>query len=68
MSVTETNTDKGKQQYVIYDNTANRKPYIAESYENTGDPDSAMKFDTFEDAQKLIDKMEWSEWAFVIKL
>jgi len=69
MKTTNTNTaNETKNQFVIYDNSANSKPYIAESYENTGDPDSAMIFDTFEDAQKLINKMGWSDWAFAMEL
>jgi hypothetical protein len=55
-------------QYVIYDNSANRKPYIAESFENTGDPDSAMKFESLEEAQELIDRMGWNNWAFVLEI
>jgi len=68
MNTTETNTDTSKLQYVIYDNTANGKPYITESNENTGDSNSAMKFGTLKEAQELIDKMEWSELAFAMKL
>ncbi len=54
--------------YTIYDNTANEKPYIAESHENTGDPDSAIVFKTEEEAQELIDRMGWGDWAFVLEM
>jgi len=70
MKTTNTNTanETQKSQFVIYDNSANSKPYIAESYENTGDPNSAMIFDNFEDAQKLINEMGWNNWAFAMEL
>jgi hypothetical protein len=55
-----------KTQFLICDKTENSgKPYIAECGSNTGDPESAMKFDSKKDAEKYIKDNEWSEWAYV---
>lgn len=56
-------------QYLIYDNSDNSmKPYISfDSDSNTGDIDSALLFDSEEEAKNYINNGGWSEWASVME-
>lgn len=51
--------------YIIdFTNNVNR-PYIDENYQNTGDFNNALTFETKQQAKELIEEKQWELWAHI---
>ena len=58
-----------KTEFVICDKTANTgREYIGENGQNTSLEENAVRYNSIQESENVIEENGWQEWAIVIEL